>query len=74
MSMENTITDNVHISEIVHGDTIEHGGELKTVSNKWIKVGGFCGTTIFGDSYNSGRKLVKRVRFVVPTNKGNVIR
>lgn len=66
--MENT--ESVHISQISVGDTIEHNGEVKTVSGNNLKKGGFCGTTVFGDSYNMGTKLVKRVRFAVPTNKG----
>lgn len=74
MSMNNTITEDVHISQITHGDTIEHNGKVTTISRNNIKRGGFCGTTIFGDSYNMGTKLVKRVKFVVPTNKGIVLR
>jgi hypothetical protein len=72
--MENKVIDNVHISQIKVGDTIMVNGEMKTVSGNNLKKGGFCGTTIFGDSYNSGRKLVGRVRFAVPTNKGVVLR
>ncbi len=43
------------------GDTIIHEGEIKTVSNSNIHIGGFMGTTIFGDSYHSGHKTVTLV-------------
>ena len=68
--MDNTIIENVHISQITAGDTIEFNGKVTTVGRKNIKTGGFCGKSIFGDSYNGGRKLVKKITFVVPTNKG----
>lgn len=57
-----TKVSEVHISEIKHGDTVlcEDGRE-RTVNRKDIKHGGFCGTTLFGDSYRSGYKLVKKV-------------
>jgi hypothetical protein len=54
-------TEFVHISKIKHGDTILHYGEMKTVSRKYIKTGGFCGTAIYGDSYRSGTLPVERV-------------
>lgn len=54
-------TKQVHISTIRPGDTIVHNGETKTVSGTDIRKGGFMGTTIFGDSYNSGHKLVTLV-------------
>lgn len=68
--MDNKIIESVHISQISAGDTIEFNGKDTTVGGKDIKTGGFCGTSIFGDSYNGGSKLVKRITFVVPTNKG----
>jgi hypothetical protein len=52
--------ENVHISMIAVGDTVEHEGKLKTVCKNNIKRG-FCGRTLFGDSYHAGYKLVKRV-------------
>jgi len=61
--LEHFGSEMVHISAIRHGDTIMHNGCMKTVTNKWIKVGGFHGTTIFGDSYRSGTILVERVKF-----------
>ena len=51
----------VHISRISAGDTIEYNGKLSTVCAKDIHKGGFCGTTIFGDSYRSGTRLVQKV-------------
>lgn len=47
----------VHISTIRCGDTILHEGKIKTVCEKDIKRG-FCGITIFGDSYIDGLKPV----------------
>lgn len=55
----------VHISTIKNGDTIIFtDGKLTTVGNKNIKTGGFCGTTIFGDSYRSGTIKVKKIEFI----------
>jgi len=70
--MDNTIIENVHISQIVSGDTIEYNGKIVTVSRNNIKRGAFLRTSIFGDSYNIGNKLVKRIKFVVPTSSGIV--
>ena len=53
--------DNVHISRIRSGDTIIHNGVLTTVCNNNIKSCKFMGITLFGDSYNLGYKLVKRI-------------
>ncbi|MEX0597122.1 MAG: hypothetical protein WD512_11535 [Candidatus Paceibacterota bacterium] len=66
--MNNTTTQNVHISTITIGDTIEHNGQLKTVTATNIGGDSFIGRTLFGDSYNSGRKQVKKVSFIVPNN------
>lgn len=44
---------NKHISEIKNGDTIIHNGKETTVNNHNIKSG-FCGITLFGDSYRMG--------------------
>jgi hypothetical protein len=46
-----------HISEIKAGDTIEHAGQLRTVTAQDIKAG-FMGRTIFGDSYRLGQQPV----------------
>lgn len=63
--MENTTTKNVHISTITSGDTINHNGQLRTVTASNIKTG-FMGVTLFGDSYNMGTIPVKKVSFIVP--------
>lgn len=73
--MENMIIQEVHMSQIMVGDTIVCGDEkIRTVCKKDIHYGGFCGITIFGSSYISGYQKVKRVKFTVPTNKGIVLR
>jgi hypothetical protein len=51
----------VHISTIKNGDTILHtDNKISTVCNSNIKKG-FCGITIFGDSYRMGTQLVKKI-------------
>jgi len=51
----------VHISTIKSGDTILHtDNKITTVCNNNIKRG-FCGITLFGDSYRSGTILVKKI-------------
>lgn len=61
MKKLNDYFEMVHISKIKNGDTIEHGGGLRTVCNNNIKRSDFMGVTIFGDSYNLGTKKVKRM-------------
>lgn len=53
-------TIDVHICDIYQGDTVLHDNVLKTVCRSDIKDG-FCGRTIFGDSYKSGTVLVKKI-------------
>ena len=61
MDISNYKTKDVHISTIKHGDTILHAdGKIRTVSNSNIK-NGFCGITLFGDSYRSGTRLVTKI-------------
>ena len=55
-------TEDVHISQIKSGDTVIHNGEIKTVSGTDLKSDKFMGTSLFGDTYNIGNKLVKRVK------------
>jgi len=55
------ITEKVHISRISSGDTVIHNEQIKTVTNSNIKYCSFMGTTLWGDSYHSGYKLVERV-------------
>lgn len=50
-----------HISTIRPGDTIMHDNAITTVSGNNIKSDAFMGTTIFGDSYRLGNKLVEKV-------------
>ena len=59
----NIIEEEVHISQIQPGDTIFYDNKVRTVCKKDIKHGGFCGTTIFGDSFISGRKKVTKILF-----------
>lgn len=59
--MSNAKTQSVHISTISAGDTIIHEGKLTTVCSNNIKRGGFCGDTLFGDSYRSGSTPVQKV-------------
>jgi hypothetical protein len=47
-----------HISEIRAGDIIIHNEEPRTVNAQDIKKSEFMGVTIFGDSYQTGRKPV----------------
>lgn len=57
----------VHIDEIKLFDTIIcEDGQMRTVCRNNIKYGGFMGTTLFGDSYHSGYKKVKKVIFFNP--------
>ena len=73
--MENTIIEDVHMSQIVAGDTIVcSDGKIRTVCKKDIKYDSFFGTSIFGNSYISKYQYVNRVKFVVPTNNGIVYR
>lgn len=53
----------VHIDLVKVGDTVIQNGEMKTVGRNFLKRGGFMGTTLWGDSYRSGRDLVKVVSF-----------
>jgi len=57
----NVKTKDVHISTIKWGDIVIIDGDTKTVGKKDIITGGLLGTTLWGDSYNNGKKLVKKV-------------
>ncbi len=50
-----------HVCDISPGDTILFHGEMKTVYKSSIKRDKFMGTSIFGDCYMGGRKLVEKV-------------
>lgn len=56
-------TKQVHISTIRQGDTVMHNGEMTTISGTDIKYDSFMGTSIFGDSYRLGHKLVTKIFF-----------
>ena len=62
--MDNYKITKTHISNISQGDTIMHYGEMKTISGNNIKQDSFMGTTLFGDSYHLGYKLVDKVTFL----------
>ena len=53
----------VNISQIHAGDVVLHGGHLRTLCPKDIKLGGLLGKSIWGDSYRSGSIPVKRALF-----------
>jgi hypothetical protein len=62
MELSQFPTKEVHISTIKSGDTIIHvDGHVRTVCKNNIKRRGFCGDTLFGDSYQSGTVLVKKI-------------
>ena len=55
--------ESVHIQKIRAGDTIvASDGKTRTVCNSAIDSG-FCGVTLYGDSYRLGTLLVTRVLF-----------
>lgn len=66
MQDKNYVIDEVHISQISVGDTVEHEGKITTVCAKDIRRDRFMGLTLFGDSYRLGYKPVKRVKFLKP--------
>jgi hypothetical protein len=54
----------VHVDTIVAGDSIIcPDGYERTVCKKDIEYHGFCGTSVFGDSYSLGNKPVKLVNY-----------
>jgi hypothetical protein len=60
----NYTIQNVHISTIKAGDTIEHNNEIVTVGKSNIKHSEFMGISIFGDCYKLGYQKVKKVIIV----------
>lgn len=54
----------VDISQIGVGDIIIHDGEMRTVGREDIGGDTFMGESLFGDSYHSGQKKVKKVTVV----------
>jgi len=57
--------DEVHISTIRSGDTINHLGINTTVCNNNIKRCDFMGISIFGDTYKLGTMLIKKVTYIL---------
>ncbi len=55
-----------HISNIGQGDTVMHGGVMRTVSGTDIKRCEFMGVSIFGDTYQLGTKLVEKSNSLFP--------
>jgi hypothetical protein len=62
MELQQYPTTEVHISTIKKGDTIIHvDGFVRTVCQNNIKEDKFMGRSLFGDSYKSGHRLVKKI-------------
>ncbi len=59
-----------HIDQIRVGDVVEIDGILKTVGKNNLKYGGFCGTTLWGDSYKSGHQFVRKAEIHTPGYQG----
>lgn len=59
-----------HIDQIKVGDVVEIDGVLKTVGKNNLKRGGFCGTTLWGDSYMGGHTLVRKAEIHTPGYQG----
>ncbi len=55
--------EEVNISEIKVGDTIIHHGQQRTVCRRVFGYDAFVGVLLWGDSYNMGSVLVKKVTF-----------
>lgn len=53
----------VHISKIKVGDTVIHHGQQRTVCARAFTYDSFVGVLLWGDSYNMGNILVKRITF-----------
>ncbi len=53
-------TEKIHISVIMPGDAIFHNNKEMTVCKNDLRRG-FCGLTVFGDSYRLGTIPVLRV-------------
>ncbi|OON35642.1 hypothetical protein BTJ39_22475 [Izhakiella australiensis] len=52
-----------HISQIKPGDTVEHEGQLRTVSKRNLGRTEFFGISLFGDNYRLGTIKVRKVIF-----------
>lgn len=54
-------TSEVHISQIIPGDTVIHNGKEMTVCKKDLTYCSFMGRSLFGYTYKSGTEPVVRV-------------
>ena len=50
-----------HVNQIRVGDTVRHGGKIRTVSGTDLSYDSCMGICLFGDSYKLGLKLVEYV-------------
>ena len=62
--MKKEIIEKVHISRLRIGDVIKHNGYFRTIGKDDIKFSSFMATTVFGDSYRLGKRLVTRKYFI----------
>lgn len=60
----NYTKENIHITDVRVGDTVEHNGKFMTVCSNDIETRGFMGTTLFGDSYKCGYQPVVRINII----------
>lgn len=66
----NYTVNEVHISTITVGDPIiSKDGFMRTICKNNLGGDSFIGKTIHGDSYKSGRELVKKVVFNLVVSK-----
>lgn len=61
----------IHISNLRQGMTVEVNKELITVSKCDINHNSFMGYSFRGDA---SKQMMTQVQFIVPTNKGIVLR
>ena len=69
--MENILRTTINISELEQGMTVEHNGNMYTVSRNDVKYDRLWGYSYRGDS---SRQTITRIQFVVPTSFGVVLR
>ena len=67
----NLLKSQILISDLEQGMTVEHNGELVTVSKKYIGYNDLFGYSFRGDFSN---KYLTRIQFLVPTLFGISIR
>jgi len=69
--MQNLIREQIKISELEQGMTVEVNGKLETVSMEYVKYNSFMGWSYKGDA---SKKEITLVKFKVPTANGIVLR